>query len=199
MPLLKKLCENITNAIKKRVKDVDNDKAEVINYGLYLWITDIIKLTLIFTIACLLGILRLTIVFLVCFGLLRVFAGGSHAKTFWGCLFTNSAITFGSVYLSLLLSSIKPIILAMFVMPFCAVILYLYAPADHENKPVVSKKQKKKLKIAAYIALVVEYLISLSITQNTFSNVIILSTLFVCLGILPVTYRIMGARHGNGL
>jgi len=49
------------------------------------------------------------------------------------------------------------------------------------------------------MVLIAEYLISLSITQNTFSNVIILSTLFVCLGMLPVTYKIMGARHGNGL
>jgi len=34
------------------------------------------------------------------------------------------------------------------------------------------------------MVLIAEYLISLSITQNTFSNVIILSTLFVCLGML---------------
>ncbi|ADU74015.1 accessory gene regulator B [Acetivibrio thermocellus AD2] len=199
MPLLKKLCENITNVIKERVKDIDDEKAEIINYGLYLWIADIIKLAIIFTAACLLRVFKLAVVFVVCFGLLRVFAGGSHAKTFWGCLLTNSAITFGSVYLSLLLSSIKPIFLFMLVMPFCAVVLYLYAPADHENKPVVSKKQKRKLKIVAYMVLIAEYLISLSITQNTFSNVIILSTLFVCLGMLPVTYKIMGARHGNGL
>jgi len=35
MPLLKKLCENITNVIKERVKDIDDEKAEIINYGLY--------------------------------------------------------------------------------------------------------------------------------------------------------------------
>ncbi|GAE88752.1 accessory gene regulator AgrB [Acetivibrio straminisolvens] len=199
MWLLKKLCNNITNAIKKRVKDIDDDKAEIINYGLYLWIADIIKMTIILSTAYFLGVFRLTIVFILSFGLLRVFAGGSHAKTFWGCLFTNSAITFGSVYLSLLLSFIKPVVLILPIMPFCAAILYLYAPADHENKPIVSKKQKKKLKTAAYIVLILEYLISASITQNVFSNAIILSTLFVCLGMLPATYKIMGARHGNGL
>lgn len=168
MWLLKKLCNNITNAIKKRVKDIDDDKAEIINYGLYLWIADIIKMTIILSTAYFLGVFRLTIVFILSFGLLRVFAGGSHAKTFWGCLFTNSAITFGSVYLSLLLSFIKPVVLILPIMPFCAAILYLYAPADHENKPIVSKKQKKKLKTAAYIVLILEYLISASITQNVF-------------------------------
>jgi len=60
-----------------------------------------------------------------------------------GCLLTNSAITFGSVYLSLLLSSIKPIFLFMLVMPFCAVVLYLYAPADHENKLWLVKNKKE--------------------------------------------------------
>jgi len=118
MPLLKKLCENITNVIKERVKDIDDEKAEIINYGLYLWIADIIKLAIIFTAACLLRVFKLAVVFVVCFGLLRIFAGGSHAKTFWGCLLTNSAITFGSVYLSLLLSSIKPIFLSCLLCRF---------------------------------------------------------------------------------
>ncbi|ODM24898.1 accessory regulator AgrB [Clostridium sp. Bc-iso-3] len=199
MPLLQKLCNNITNAIKDRVKGIDDDKAEIINYGLYLWITDIIKLTIILSTAYFLGVFRLTIIFIICFGLLRMFAGGSHAKTFWGCLFTNSAITFSAVYLSLLLSFIDPAILIMLVMPFCTVILHLYAPADHENKPLVSKKQRKKLKTAAYAVLIVEYLLSAFATENAVSITIILSTLFACLGILPLTYKIMGARHGNGL
>jgi len=59
MPLLKKLCENITNVIKERVKDIDDEKAEIINYGLYLWIADIIKLAIIFTAACLLRVFNL--------------------------------------------------------------------------------------------------------------------------------------------
>jgi len=59
MPLLKKLCENITNVIKERVKDIDDEKAEIINYGLYLWIADIIKLAIIFTAACLLRVSNL--------------------------------------------------------------------------------------------------------------------------------------------
>jgi len=62
--------------------------------------------------------------------------------------------------------------LFMLVMPFCAVVLYLYAPADHENKPVVSKKQKRKLKIVAYMVLIAEYLISLSITQILFPTLL---------------------------
>lgn len=199
MVLLSKLCDNITNTIKDRVKDIDDNKAEIINYGLYLWLSDIIKLTLILSAAYFLGVIKLTIVFIICYSLLRVFAGGSHAKTFWGCLITNSVIIFGSVYLSLIPLPINPVVLVMLVMPFCSLTLYLYAPADHENKPIVSKKQRKRLKISAYIVLFIEYLISISIPENTVSNTIILSTFFVCLGMLPFTYKIMGSRHGSYL
>lgn len=196
MVLLDKLCANMTGIIKDNVKSIDDKKAEIINYGLYLWITDLIKLTVILLAACFLGILKNTIIFLISFGVLRTFAGGSHARTFWGCLLTNSFITFCIVYLSLSLSFISPLLIFTFIAPFCTLIIYLYAPADHENKPVVSKKQRKRLKIAAYSVLFAEYMTAVFINQNTVSNTIILSTFSVCIGLLPITYKIMGNRHG---
>lgn len=194
MSLLHKLCSNLTDAIKTKVKSVDEGKTEIIHYGLYLWITDTIKLAMILITAYFLNILTETVIFLISFGLLRTFAGGAHAKTFMSCLILNSLITFGTVYLSIWLSFINPIIICMAIMPFCTLAVYFYAPSDHENKPVTSKKQRKRLKTIAYIILFSE--LSLSILFN--QSLIAFSIFAVCLGILPITYKIMGNRYGTG-
>lgn len=193
--LLHKLCNKITNAIKANVNDIDERKVEIIHYGLYLWITDIIKLTLILLTAYYLKIFTLTIVFLISFGVLRTFTGGSHAKTFLGCLISSNLIAFGTVYLSIWLSFINPMIICVVIMPLCTVIVYLFAPADHENKPVTSKKQRKRLKTIAYMILFTEFLLSILFKQS----LIMYSVFMVCIGILPTTYKIMNNRHGNGL
>jgi accessory gene regulator B len=194
--LLNKLCSNITNTIKANLKSIDGQKAEIINYGLYLWITDIIKLIAILSTAYFLKIFIQTIIFLISFGILRTFTGGSHAKTFFGCLISYALITFGTVYLSIWLSSfINPLIIYMILIPFCTLVVYFLVPSDHENKPVTSKKQRKRLKIISYIILFTEFLASI-----LFDEILIAFSIFmVCLGILPITYKLMGNRYGNGL
>lgn len=194
MSLLHKLCSNITGAIKANVKDIDNQKAEIIHYGLYLWITDIIKLTLVLITAYFLNVFTQTVIFLISFGVLRTFTGGSHAKNFLSCLILNSLITFGTVYLSIWLSFINQTVIYMILIPFCTLTVYIFAPSDHENKPVTSKKQRRRLKIISYTILFTEFLASILFNQT----LIALSIFMVCLGMLPITYKVMGNRYGNG-
>ncbi|MFZ5988703.1 MAG: accessory gene regulator ArgB-like protein [Bacillota bacterium] len=197
MTHLQRLCSNITNTIRLRIKSIDQEKAEIINYGLYLWVTDVIKLAITLSLAYILGVLGFTLITLISFGVLRTFSGGAHAKTFLGCLSTNSIITFSIVYSSLLLSYLDPMIPGSILLPVCFLIIYLYAPADHENKPVVSKKQRQRFRILAYIILLLEYIIALAFTHQPISNILIIAPFAASLLMLPAAYKLTGSRHSD--
>ena len=46
--MIEKICESLTKKIQKEMPDVDNERAEVINYGLQLIIGEIPKIVIIF-------------------------------------------------------------------------------------------------------------------------------------------------------
>ena len=52
------------------------------------------------------------------------------------------------------------------------VMVHLYAPADTENVPILSKKERKQKKIASYILLSVAILVACIIPNNEISNIL---------------------------
>ena len=60
--MIDKICLFLTDKIQKEMPDVDNDRAEVINYGLHLLIGEVPKTFIILGLAYLFGVLRLTLI-----------------------------------------------------------------------------------------------------------------------------------------
>ena len=58
--MIDKICLFLTNKIRKKMPEIDNERAEVIDYGMHLIIGEIPKIFLVFIIAYLLGILEYT-------------------------------------------------------------------------------------------------------------------------------------------
>ncbi len=87
--MIDKFCEYLTNKIRKEMPDVDDERAEVINYGLQILVGEVPKIFIMAGIAWVLGILKWT---LVCFVLMlpyRMHSGGFHLKTHIGCIIRN--------------------------------------------------------------------------------------------------------------
>ena len=59
--MIDKICEFLTNKIRKEMPDIDDERAEVINYGLQNIIGEIPKIFITLGIALLLGIFDLTL------------------------------------------------------------------------------------------------------------------------------------------
>ena len=59
--MIDKICDFILARIKKEMPDIDEERAEVINYGLQMIIGEIPKLFIMLGIAYVLGVLKLTI------------------------------------------------------------------------------------------------------------------------------------------
>ena len=87
--MIDKFCEYLTNKIRKEMPDVDNERAEVIKYGLQILIGEVPKFFILLGIAWALGILKLTFISFALLIPYRTFSGGFHLKTHIGCIIRN--------------------------------------------------------------------------------------------------------------
>lgn len=196
--MIDKICMFLTNRIRKEMPDIDDEKAEVINYGLQNIIGEIPKTFLVLIIAYLLGILKETLITFLLLIPYKSASGGFHLKTHIGCIIATTTFYCGVPVLAkvVVLSGIlKYIIIAcMWIFGMC--MIKLYAPADTENVPILMKKDRKKQQIISYIALSVGLLIAGIINYNTISNIIIFGYFLQSLMITKLAYRLTNNKYG---
>lgn len=191
------ISEGLTSKIRQTIPETDDAKAEIIEYGIYMIISEITKIAAILIVATLLNVLTYAILTIVVFGLLRNFAGGIHAKTHWGCFISYSVIVFGTVYSSISLQYTSKFLLVAVLYPVCFCILYFYSPADILNKPVLSKKQRKKLRIGSFTFLTAAFILYLITVPQPYANLIVFASFIECLTLLPVVYKLSGNKYGS--
>ena len=148
--MIDKFCTYLTNKIRKEMPEVDDERAEVINYGIQLIIGEIPKILLLFAVAFILKIGWLTVFAFFAILPYKKYSGGFHLKTHLGCIIGTCLFYFLTVYMSKYIvfeqAYIKYIIiLAIWI--FSMIMVKLYAPADTENVPVLQRKERKKRKL----------------------------------------------------
>jgi len=72
----------------------------------------------------------------------------------------------------------------------------LYAPADTENVPIISKKERKRKKILSYIFLTVTLIVALFIKDNVISNILIFGVIMQTIMITKIAYKITNNKYG---
>ena len=98
--MIEKFCEFILKKIRKRMPEIDDEKAEVILYGVQLIIGEIPKMFILFVLSFILGIGWYTLFIFVALLPYRASSGGLHLKTHLGCILGTSLFYYGNVYLS---------------------------------------------------------------------------------------------------
>lgn len=196
--MVDEICNRLTLRIKKEIPDVDDERAEVINYGLQLLIGEIPKTLIIIGIAWILGVLDLTILALILMLPYRTASGGVHLKTHIGCIIATSVFYIGNAVLSkyIVLEKIVQYIITGAIWLFSMIMIKLYAPADTEAVPILRKKERKIKKILSYITMSVSLIIALLINNTIISNILIFGTLFQTLTITRFMYKITGNKYG---
>ena len=79
---------------------------------------------------------------------------------------------------------------------FSIFIIAKYAPADTENIPILTKKERKSKKIKAYISLAILVTITIFSTDKSISYIIIYGIFLQNLTVLPISYKITKNKHG---
>lgn len=196
--MIDKICEYLVEKIRKSMPEIDDEKAEVIMYGIQLIIGEIPKMFILFGLSFLLGIGWYTVITYVAIMPYRAASGGFHLKSHLGCILGTSLFYYGIVFLSkfLILDSIQKYILAAVALIFGFIMISLYAPADTENVPILSKKERKHKKILSYITLTIMLGISLIIKDNIISNILIIGAIVQTITITRIAYKLTNNKYG---
>ena len=178
--------------------DINEEKAEILDYGLHLIIGEIPKVFIMIGLAFLLGVGELSILAFLLILPYRSFSGGFHLKTHLGCILCTTSFYAGTALLSKYITLTEPVkyiaIIAVWI--FGMMMIKLYAPADTENVPVISKKERRKRKIASYIMLSISLLAAAIIPNRIISNILLFGMLIQTLSITRLAYKITKNKYG---
>ena len=196
--MIDKICNYLTNKIRKQIPEFTDEKAEEINYGLQLLIGELPKTFIFILISILLGVFKEFLITIIVIFPYRAFSGGFHLKTHLGCILGTSMFYCGIAYISKLslFSYNTKYILTILIWIFGILMCRLYAPADTENVPILRKKERKTKRILSYIVLTIILIIGAVIKNNTISNIIILGMLVQSIMISKLAYRITNNKYG---
>ena len=102
--MIDKFCEYLVKQIRKKMPDIDDEKAEVILYGVQLIVGEIPKVFLMFGLGIILGLWWQTILAFVLLLPYKTASGGFHLKTHLGCFLCTNIVYCGNAYLSTILN-----------------------------------------------------------------------------------------------
>ena len=197
--MIDNICLFLTNKIREEMPEVDNERAEVIDYGLHILIGELPKIFIILGLSYLLGVFRLTLAAVLLLLPYRASSGGFHLKTHIGCIVGTTLIYCGVAKIScyiIFYNQIFKYIIALSVWIFGMIMVHLYAPADTENVPILSKKERKQKKILSYIFLSIALIIACIIPNNEISNIIILGYFLQSIMITRFAYKLTKNKYG---
>ena len=197
--MIEKICDFIIKKMRKKMPDITDEKAEIIYYGLQLLIGEMPKMFLLFGVSFLLGIGWYMVFAYIAIIPYRAVSGGFHLHTHLGCMLWTLTFYYGDILISkyLVLGEIQKYILVALSLVFGFLMISMYAPADTEEVPIISKKERKTKKILSYIMLTITLIASLIIQDSILSNIIILGSIIQSISISRIAYKITKNKYGH--
>lgn len=196
--MIDKICTFLLNRIRKEMPEMSDEKAEEILYGIQLIVGELPKMIFMIALSFLLGIGWYTVFLYIAIMPYRSVSGGFHLKSHFGCVLGTSLFYYGNVFLSkaLVLDNVSKYVLILVALIFGIIMVTLYAPADTENVPILSKKERKLKKILSYITLVATLVVAVFVKDNVLSNILIFGTIFQTIMITRIAYKITNNKYG---
>lgn len=197
--MIDKICNYILKRIRKEMPEVDDERADVILYGLQLIIGEIPKEILLFVIAYFLGIFKLTLISVLIVAPYRCFSGGIHLHTHIGCIICTCMLYIGTALIGkyvVLVGTTKYLILGL-VWLFSSIMVMKYAPADTENVPILRKKERTQKKIISEIVLSINIIIALFINNTAVTSMVAYGLFIQTLMITRVAYKLTKNKYGH--
>ena len=196
--MIDNFCLFLVGKMRKENPEIDDEKAEIINYGLQLLIGEIPKTIITLVVSYLLGILNLTL-FMVCVTVpYRAFSGGFHLHTHIGCIISTTLYYCCIPKISnyIYLNSETKLFFILCALIFGIIIIIKHAPADTENVPILQKRERKHKKILSLITYTLGLIVAISINNNVLSNIILFSYFVQTIMITPFAYKITKNKYG---
>lgn len=164
----KKLSCIMTNFFIQR-GTISENKKEVYTYGFEVLLSTIVYTAVFIFIAIITETIVPSLVFYAGFFIVRTIAGGYHAKTYTFChlLFTANHLAF--IFILKLAPIVSHIYIISAMVVISSILLFIFAPVAHPNKPFV-KSEKKRFRryscIYAALLIIVSGIIVVFISPN---------------------------------
>ena len=197
--MIEKICNSILIKMREKMPDITDEKAEIILYGLQLIIGEIPKMFIIFGLSFLLGFGWYMVFAYIAVMPYRATSGGFHLHTHLGCILSTIIFFYGNILISkfLVLDNIQKYILIGLSLVFGILMISMYAPADTEEVPIISKKERKTKKILSYVMLTLTLVVALFVPDKMMSNILIIGSIFQSISISRLAYKITKNKYGH--
>ncbi|MCM1227607.1 MAG: accessory gene regulator B family protein [Clostridium sp.] len=138
-----------------RQKIIEKNDEEVYEYGLQLLLSTVLNAVIALLLAISSGTVIPCLFYLSVFVVMRKSAGGFHAKTHFGCCCILIAVLCCFIAFIRLAPTEIYVIVSELSLIISAVTVLLFAPLEHENKPLSDKDKVRLRKISiAYMAVI---------------------------------------------
>ena len=196
--MIDKLCDYILKKMKKKMPEIDDEQAEIITYGLQLIIGEVPKMFILFAVGFLFGVGWYMLFAYFALMPYRAMSGGFHLKTHIGCIIGTVLFYYGNIIISslLYLDNIQKYILIGLTYIFGILMVSMYAPADTENVPIISKHERRRKKILSFFTLSLTLIAAAFIPDRMLSNILIIGTIIQSLSITRLAYKITKNKYG---
>ena len=196
--MIEKVCDYLTAKIRHEMPEVDDERAEAINFGLQLLVGEMPKIILLCVIAFIFRIGPLVVFAYISMLPYKVVAGGFHLKTHIGCTLGTFIVYFGNVFVSkfIVMKTIAKYMIIVLAEILAIIMISMYAPADTINMPILMAKERRIKKILSYIFATVTLIVALIVQNSVLSNILIINVLVESVSISRLAYKITKNEYG---
>lgn len=180
---------------------INEDEKAIYEYGIDLLISAIVSFVIMIIIGLITGQLIESIIFYVCFVLLRTYTGGYHAKTRLKCKIFFASAQIIALLMAEILARVS-VLYSMISVAICVILIFQYAPVENVNKKINDPVKMKRRALSIVIILCLMGVFSNIIFPKSF--VTIVSTMLIVTELIVWDVRINGAskmrvnlEHGN--
>ena len=196
---VEKVSKKISSSISKEL-EFDNEKEEVINYGIFAFIQMFISIILVGIIGIILGVFKEALLVSFVTAILRKSSGGVHAGTpgSWNVIGTIASVGMGLVAKLINIDINGVILLGGITFCIAYIAIYRLAPVDSITKPIKSTDKRKRLKRSSLIIISIYFAI---VVLNigcflVFDKIVFITyTVCICLGVLWQVFSLTKIGH----
>ncbi|MBC1978373.1 accessory gene regulator ArgB-like protein [Listeria marthii] len=192
VPLSERMADVLIS--KDRWKD-DEEGYLKVKYGLEIILINAMKFALVYGIALVTGLLLQTLTVHLSYLWLRRYSFGLHATKTLNCTLISLMMFVFAPFVFQNIPSNNWIVLGAF--GFILLNMFLFAPADTENLPLIGAEHRKTLKRKAMIGTLILTGIALLIPFAEMKTLIMIGSLFQVISINPLTYKLLRRRYRN--
>lgn len=173
------------------------DQAEFLAYGAEILLGSVIKLSILFFVAALLGIILEVTILLIVTGLVRTLSGGAHCSAYYRCLITSVIILTALGYT---IKTIQPFISSLPTIVLCGITAlsiywyWCYAPQAPLNKSFKSRTMELTFRRYTLIVVVTLSIISIILGMNSpIGWTMAFALLWQAFTLTPLGHRFIGS------